>query len=67
MTYAEAIGWLRAHEIKTEEGRDFEFGDDIPEGPEREMTNKIGQVGFYHRFKRRPSSNFKFDCSQNRL
>lgn len=44
MTYAEAIGYLRTHDIKTEEGKDFEFGEDIPEGPERQMTDRINEV-----------------------
>lgn len=45
MTYSEAIKWLQEHKIENEEkGRPFEFGDDIPEKPERHMTDSISQV-----------------------
>ena len=44
MTYAEAIDWLRKNNVNNEDGKPFEFGEDIPEGPERQMTDTIGQV-----------------------
>lgn len=44
MTYKEAIEWLQKNEIKNEEGKLFEFGEDIPEGPERQMTDAINRV-----------------------
>lgn len=44
MTYAEAIEWLKNEGIKNEEGNFYEYGDDIPEAPERLMTDKINQV-----------------------
>jgi hypothetical protein len=56
MTYVEAIGWLRAHGVKTESGADFEEGDDIPEGPERQMNDHFNEVSVvtlnhhHHRF-----------------
>lgn len=31
MTYVDALKWLNEHNIKTDEGKDFEFGDDIAE------------------------------------
>ncbi|KAJ2716485.1 asparagine--tRNA ligase [Coemansia spiralis] len=43
MRYEEAIKWLNDNGIKrAEDGKDFEFGDDIPEAPERHMTDTIG-------------------------
>lgn len=44
MNYADAVKYCRENEIyKDEETKThFEFGDDIPEGPERKMTDKIG-------------------------
>ncbi|KAJ2781823.1 asparagine--tRNA ligase [Coemansia javaensis] len=44
MRYEEAIKWLNDAGIKrAEDGKDFEFGDDIPEAPERKMTDTIGR------------------------
>lgn len=44
MTYKEAIQWLKENDVK-DDGKTIEFGDDIPELPERTMTDKIGEVG----------------------
>jgi asparaginyl-tRNA synthetase len=33
MAYVDAIKWLNDHGIKNAEGKDFEFGEDIPEAP----------------------------------
>ena len=44
MNYSEAIEYLREHDIKKEDGTYYEFGEDIPEAPERAMTDKINEV-----------------------
>lgn len=35
MDYVDAIQWLKDNDIKKEDGTFYEFGDDIPESPER--------------------------------
>ncbi len=52
MNYSDAVKYCREHEIyKDEENKiHFEFGDDIPEGPERKMTDMIGEPILLCRF-----------------
>ncbi|KAI8866303.1 asparaginyl-tRNA synthetase [Ramicandelaber brevisporus] len=54
MKYVEAIEWLNAngilHELEDGTKRPFEFGDDIPEAPERKMTDTIGEPIFLIEF-----------------
>lgn len=53
MDYTEAIEWLRVHDVRKEEdGTLYEFGDDIPEKPERFMNDTIGCPIFLCRFPR---------------
>ncbi len=53
MSYVDAIEWLRQHGVRKEEdGEPFEFGDDIPEKPERFMNDTIGCPIFLHSFPR---------------
>jgi asparaginyl-tRNA synthetase len=52
MNYSDAVKYCREHEIyKDKETKThFEFGDDIPEGPERQMTDMIGEPILLCRF-----------------
>lgn len=43
MDYKEAIAWLLEHNVTKEDGTNYEFGDDIPEAPERHMTDTINE------------------------
>ena len=44
MNYADAITYLKENNITKEDGSFYEFGEDIPEMPERKMTDKINEV-----------------------
>ena len=51
MDYSEGIEWLKAHGIKNELTGDFyKFGEDIPELPERKMTDEINEPILFCRF-----------------
>lgn len=50
MQYAEAIEWLRAHDVRKDDGTLYEYGEDIPEKPERFMVDTIGEPIFLCRF-----------------
>jgi len=52
MNYTDAVEYCRAHEIyKDRDTKEhFQFGDDIPEGPERQMTDMIGEPILLCRF-----------------
>lgn len=43
MEYADAIKYLRDNNITKESGEFYEFGEDIPEMPERKMTDQINE------------------------
>jgi len=50
MNYEDAIEWLRNDGYKKEDGTFYEFGEDIPEMPERRMTDAIGEPILLTRF-----------------
>lgn len=51
MNYTEGIEWLKKHDIKNEQtGEFYKFGEDIPELPERKMTDTINEPILFCRF-----------------
>ncbi|KAJ3376927.1 hypothetical protein HDU92_008809 [Lobulomyces angularis] len=42
MDYGDAIKWLKENNVTKDDGSFYEFGEDIPEAPERKMTDTIG-------------------------
>jgi asparaginyl-tRNA synthetase len=74
MDYSDAILWLKEHGIKKdlldENGAkigevDYEFGEDIPESPERRMTDTIGEPIFLCRFPTEIKSFYMKRCPEN--
>ncbi|RWS06864.1 asparagine--tRNA ligase: cytoplasmic-like protein [Dinothrombium tinctorium] len=46
LNYTDAITYLKEHNITKDDGTFYEFGEDIPEKPEREMTDQINEASF---------------------
>nr|KAI8748144.1 asparagine--tRNA ligase; cytoplasmic-like; partial [Biomphalaria glabrata] len=65
MNYTDAIEWLEEHEIYKEDGTPYQFGDDIPEAPERKMTDTINEPIFLCRFPATLKSFYMQRCHEN--
>jgi asparaginyl-tRNA synthetase len=51
MNYSDGIEWLKENGIQNEgTGKFYEFGEDIPEMPERKMTDQINEPILFCRF-----------------
>nr|XP_034827946.1 asparagine--tRNA ligase, cytoplasmic isoform X2 [Maniola hyperantus] len=66
MTYIEAIEYLRENNITKDDGTFYEFGDDIPEGPERKMTDAIGVPILLCKFPAEIKSFYMPRCPEDR-
>lgn len=68
MEYPKAIDYLKEHGITKEDGTFYEFGDDIPEMPERKMTDQIGKPIMLIKFPAEIKSFYMPRCKEdNRL
>jgi asparaginyl-tRNA synthetase len=67
MNYTEAIEYLKAHDIRKEEdGTFYEFGEDIPEAPERKMTDQINEPIMLCRFPAEIKSFYMPRCPEDK-
>ncbi|BES87825.1 Asparaginyl-tRNA synthetase [Nesidiocoris tenuis] len=66
MDYSDAIKFLKENDIKKEDGTYYEFGEDIPEMPERKMTDKINKPIMLCRFPAGIKSFYMQKCPENR-
>ena len=65
MSYTQAIKYLREKDIKKEDGTYYEYGEDIPEKPERIMTDQIGLPIMLIRFPVNIKSFYMAKCTDN--
>jgi asparaginyl-tRNA synthetase len=66
MNYVDAIKWLNDNGIKKEDGNDFQVGDDIPESPERKMTDTINEPILLCRFPAEIKSFYMKKCPEDK-
>lgn len=68
MTYEEAVKYCRDHKIYKEPATEthFEFGDDIPEKPEREMTDQINRPILLTKFPASLKSFYMQKCDDDK-
>uniref|UniRef100_A0A1B6DJG9 Asparagine--tRNA ligase, cytoplasmic n=1 Tax=Clastoptera arizonana TaxID=38151 RepID=A0A1B6DJG9_9HEMI len=65
MNYGDAITYLKEHNITKEDGTFYEFGEDIPEMPERKMTDEINQPIMLCRFPAEIKSFYMQRCKED--
>eukprot|EP00731_Ephydatia_muelleri_P016686 Em0009g1110a len=66
MNYTDAIQYLNENDIKKEDGSPFVFGDDIPEAPERAMTDKINEPILLCRFPVEIKAFYMSKCAEDK-
>ncbi|TNN78894.1 Asparagine--tRNA ligase, cytoplasmic [Liparis tanakae] len=66
MDYTEAIEWLRENDVKKEDGSYYEFGEDIPEAPERLMTDSFNETILLCRFPAEVKSFYMQRCPEDK-
>ncbi|KAK4298626.1 hypothetical protein Pmani_029045 [Petrolisthes manimaculis] len=67
MSYTDAIKYLKENNITKEDGTFYEFGEDIPEMPERKMTDKIGKPILLNRFPAGIKAFYMSKCPEDEV
>lgn len=65
MTYIDAIKWLNDHNVLTDAGKPFVFGDDIAETQERKMIDTIGEPVFLTEFPADMKAFYMLKCKND--
>lgn len=66
MNYADAIIWLKENNVTKDDGSFYEFGEDIPEAPERKMTDTLNEPIMLCRFPAEIKSFYMAKCVEDR-
>ncbi|XP_015791900.1 asparagine--tRNA ligase, cytoplasmic-like [Tetranychus urticae] len=66
MNYVDAIDYLKKHNITKEDGSFYEVGEDIPELPERKMTDQINEPILLCRFPKGIKAFYMSKCPEDR-
>ncbi|XP_043641726.1 asparagine--tRNA ligase, cytoplasmic [Drosophila teissieri] len=65
MNYEDAIKWLKENNVTKDDGTFYEFGEDIPEAPERKMTDTINEPIMLCRFPAEIKSFYMQRCKED--
>ncbi|XP_055351166.1 asparagine--tRNA ligase, cytoplasmic-like [Paramacrobiotus metropolitanus] len=65
MNYSDAITYLKEHSITKDDGTFYEFGEDIPEAPERKMTDQINEPIMLCRFPAEIKAFYMQRCAED--
>ncbi|XP_017117057.1 asparagine--tRNA ligase, cytoplasmic [Drosophila elegans] len=65
MNYVDAIKWLKENNVTKDDGTFYEFGEDIPEAPERKMTDTINEPIMLCRFPAEIKSFYMQRCKED--
>lgn len=66
MNYSDAIEYLKKNSITKDDGTFYEFGEDIPEMPERKMTDQINKPIMLCRFPANIKSFYMSKCEEDK-
>ncbi|XP_030377276.1 asparagine--tRNA ligase, cytoplasmic [Scaptodrosophila lebanonensis] len=65
MNYEDAIKWLKENNVTKDDGTFYEYGEDIPEAPERKMTDTINEPIMLCRFPAEIKSFYMSRCKDD--